>query len=120
MEKTVRACDVCEKEIEGSVYGCAICGGEYCATCIRLADLHGGGSVTGDGDLYAWLCPTHYQQVKEFIEGLKPKEGVKGVEFDGGNYHLTVASRYMSDRTVSIPKDIADALYNHMLRERTG
>ena len=48
----------------------------------------------------------------------EPKQGVKGVEFDGGSYHLTVASKYISDRTVSIPKDIANALYEFISKER--
>ena len=56
MEKTVRVCDGCGEELhEGFWYTCDVCGKEYCDICI-------GQPV---------FCPEHYEQVKEFIEGLK-------------------------------------------------
>ena len=71
MEKTVRVCDECGAEFgepcdaKALAYVCSVCGRELCHQCTRgyLGDYH--------GELECELCPTHYEQVKEFIEGLK-------------------------------------------------
>ena len=59
MEKTVRVCDECGEEIgpQNPWVECAACGKWVCLPC--------------SGQLDDYLCPTHYKQVKEFIEGLK-------------------------------------------------
>ena len=112
MEKTVRVCDGCGEELhEGFWYTCDVCGKEYCDICI-------GQPV---------FCPEHYQKVKEFIEGLKPKyktwatshyvvvEAPKGelvgVGMDSSNCGSSIAK-------AELTREAANALYEHIRRER--
>ena len=152
MEKTVRVCDECGEEIgpQNPWVECAACGKWVCLPC--------------SGQLDDYLCPTHYKQVKEFIEGLKPKaspwtffwthgkpdevwvgnrkfvpEGLTRdyttpwivtptfsfsthqweVERDGGyvlkGRAITVGD---SDKSIRLTKAAAEALYEHIRRER--
>jgi len=58
MKKTVRVCDGCgDKIIAGEWANCAVCDKDICRACA--------------GEMELWLCPTHFKQVQEFIEGLK-------------------------------------------------
>jgi len=66
-EKTVRVCDECGKEFgEDGAFVCEVCKKEVCITCICGTHSYSEG---------VFLCPTHYAQVKEFIEGLKEPRG---------------------------------------------
>ena len=81
MEKKVRVCDECGREIdsEGKKTGgfpevmtrCSVCGKEICFDCVRA--LYGGRDENNEAayDIYEHLCPTHYKQVKECINILK-------------------------------------------------
>jgi len=74
-------CEVCGRKVIGpdecAIYFeghgeqpaeiCAVCGKVLCHDC-------SGGRLRSDTRVVPdYLCPTHYAQVKEYIEGLKPK-----------------------------------------------
>lgn len=66
-------CDVCGKEMTWTLHSgseerpCVACGKPLCAACAKR--------ISNDDKRCEpdSLCPTHYKQVKDFIEGLKPK-----------------------------------------------
>jgi len=68
MEKTVRVCDECGAEKEHTPWWgeCIICGKDLCDDCASF--------LFDRESLSIALCPAHYKQVKEFIEGLKGEE----------------------------------------------
>jgi len=126
MEKTVRVCDECgvpiNRDDECGVYRvgeagprralrCAVCGKEYCGSCI------GGWLKDRDAAVEAdYLCPTHYEQVKEFIEGLKPKGSMYQVRHEGHFYFFEPRNKCWPSR--QLIDEAADALYDHMAKER--
>ena len=76
MKKTVRVCAECGKaeELGSSLYPCEVCGEERCYACCG----NGGRLESNKGwNGFLHLCPTHYTQVKEFIEGLKGTGGAE-------------------------------------------
>ena len=116
MEKTVRACDVCGEVLKPEwAYECEVCGADMCAKCV--SHLETGGEYTD-------LCPEHYKQVKEYIEGLKKPSTWWTVEeaFGGDGYQLwrhdDSGGILISRGDVQITTAQADALFGHMLKER--
>ena len=71
MKKTVRVCDECGAEKEHTPWWgeCIICGKDLCDDCASF--------LFDRESLSIALCPTHYAQVKEFIEGLKGTGGAE-------------------------------------------
>jgi len=119
MKKTVRVCDGCgDKIIAGEWANCAVCDKDICRACA--------------GEMELWLCPTHYQQVKEFIEGLKEPPTIHAYDEQGdlvdAGTRCSVAHRdgkYLAITPsgcseCSVPEWAANALYEHIRSERNG
>ncbi len=140
----MRKCEICGKEVYcgDSLYSCAICGAKVCSSCVcQLSKAY---------EYPTHLCPAHYAQVKEYIEGLKGTKSfttpwvdtrqefevsavyVNGKKFvpeadptklknepnfcvrlEGTTYHV-----HSNGPCQDIETDIANALYEHMRRER--
>ena len=142
MRQWVVTCDECGEEIgpDNKWVECEACGKQMCLVC------------TGRMDSY--LCPTHYQKVQEFIEGLKEPDRVyispwinmsaqgevdeiwvSGVKFvpekDEGlkakeptfrvtKYVNGYEVRKAGEMSYFMPLENANALYEHIRRERNG
>ena len=63
------------------------------------------------------MCPEHAKQVKDYIEGLKPR---RDIHFDPelGSRGEWVFIDFTRDIEYRIDKESADALYEYMRRER--
>jgi len=117
MEKTVRVCDECGAEKEHTPWWgeCIICGKDLCDDCASF--------LFDRESLSIALCPAHYKQVREFIEGLKPPPWVTE---DRGQYYevrgkascIRNGAFEWDDCRIHVRKDAADALYEYMRRER--
>ena len=60
------------------------------------------------------MCPEHAKQVKDYIEGLKPKEPTVRVSTYSDGYEV----REWGGLPYYMPRLHAGALYEHMRRER--
>ena len=109
MEKKLRVCDECGTDDEDCVQKCVVCGKDLCSDC--------GASLNCLDAAEIRLCNTHYQQVKDYIEGLKPKPTTV-VEKRLMNYVAFDRAAPWGERRISFSD--ADALYEHMRRERCG
>ncbi len=92
---------------------CVVCGKVLCRDC-------SGGRLSSDIRVVPdYLCPTHYSQVRDFIEGLKPKIEVHhcAYQYEGGFYDICNRTGDGMPYN-SISEDEADALYDYMRRER--
>ena len=105
MEKTVRVCDECGEELlkPSAICVCEVCGREFCRECVK--------EVFVDEEPCVFFCPTHYAQVKEFIEGLKPKAVTVERTMTGYRLMQNGFGWLTSDES-------ANALYDYMRRER--
>lgn len=84
---------------------CEICGAEAPRESY-LADF--------DTPLFG-LCPDHYTQVKDFIEGLKPR---RNVWHQYGSYYIKGQSAYSFRDLLRVTDDRAEALYAFMEEEK--
>jgi len=67
------------------------------------------------------MCPEHAKQVKDYIERLKPKPRWRAERTQYGYVLWERSQEGPWDEETSqygMPKDAADALYEHMRRER--
>lgn len=97
-------CEVCgEDYIRAtacySEFKCAVCGKVMCGACLRILPQG------------VYLCPAHYSQVREYIEGLKPKVAVK-------HYSYGYEIRTAGGLSYFMPEGNANALYSYMRAER--
>jgi len=111
MEKTVRVCDECGAALMyvNKPAECCVCGKELCGECQQIARMP---------ECYYVFCPTHYAQVKEFIEGLKPKEAKIEVFALDSVLHICETCSDGTEDDQWISREYADALYDYMRRER--
>jgi predicted amidophosphoribosyltransferase len=103
-------CEVCGGPILSSSYDCEVCGRKMCHHC---------GGWTGGPGVIRYLCPTHYAQVRDFIDGLKPKdEGPKARIRHEEDWYNFYSPGDLECPGYRVAEDVANALYDHMRRER--
>ena len=100
-------CEKCGRET--GLRPCAICGAVYCSFC-------GAGLCTDQGP-GATLCPEHYNQVREYIEGLKPKAQYQFEHHTDGKMDGYTGFTPTGEASF-IRQDMADALYEYMRAEK--
>ena len=143
----MRKCKECGREIGVfTACVCVVCGKEYCY------DHIGGKLVDDPGVEGKHLCPEHYKEVKEHIEGMKPKQVAEDLCVGGYEKLFVIRSskgateawigdtKFVPEEPLKpkvtklfggysvkigldiaewdLPQPAADALYEHMRRER--
>ena len=139
MEKTVRVCDGCGEELhEGFWYTCDVCGKEYCDICIgqpvfcpehyqKVKEFIEGLKEPDRVYISPWINMSAQGEVDEiwvsgvkFVpeedEGLKPKEPTFRVTKYVNGYEV----RKAGEMSYFMPLENANALYEHIRRERNG
>jgi hypothetical protein len=127
MEKKILVCDACGEEIQTRDYKCAVCGKALCSQCeSSLLPYLNRTLGTGGGEAPI-ICPAHYQQVKDYIEGLKQKVKVAHEHIYGKDYYRIEGDEgAFADMAIAcggavlVPCKAASALYSYMKAEREG
>jgi hypothetical protein len=94
-------CEKCGRTFEPHVgwFECVVCRKQLCPRC-----------ACGGGEL-GNFCPAHYKQVKDFIEGLKPRVVIH-------EYREGYDVREGANLSYYMPRENAEALYDFMVKER--
>lgn len=90
-------------------FDCAVCGRWFCSD-------HAAPFYNCRREQPMWLCPEHRQRAVEYIESLKPKPKVDRY---GEKYRISGTPWWWdSADTVLLSTSAANALYDHIKRER--
>jgi len=139
MEKTVRVCDGCGEELhEGFWYTCDVCGKEYCDICIgqpvfcpehyqKVQEFIEGLKEPDRVYISPWINMSAQGEVDEiWVSGVKfvpeKDEGLKAKEptFRVTKYVNGYEVRKAGEMSYFMPLENANALYEHIRRERNG
>jgi len=139
MKKTVRVCDGCGEELhEGFWYTCDVCGKEYCDICIgqpvfcpehyqKVQEFIEGLKEPDSVYISPWINMSAQGEVDEiWVSGVKfvpeKDEGLKAKEptFRVTKYVNGYEVRKAGEMSYFMPLENANALYEHIRRERNG